>query len=400
MTKCSVRDLDVRGKRILVRVDWNVALHDGVLADDTRIRASLPTLRYLLAQGAAIIVCSHLGRPRGGPDPRLSLAPVAARLGEVLGLPVTLAPDCVGPATADLARALQPGQVLLLENLRFHPEEEANDAAFARRLASLAEAFVQDAFGVVHRAHASTEGVTHFLPSAAGFLLEQELERLSRVLVAGNRPSAVISGGAKVSSKLALLKNLLDKVDVLCIGGAMANTFLVARGLDVGNSLVEPDLVGAAREILAAAEQQGCRILLPVDGVVADGPDGPARARPIIFADEPVPAQQMILDVGPRTLEQFAAALLPMRVVVWNGPLGLCERPPFAGGTTAIARILAGLDAETIVCGGDTVEAVTAIGLAERMSHISTGGGAALELLEGRTLPGVAALADAPARAR
>lgn len=394
MAKRSIRDIEVQGKRALVRVDFNVPLRNGAVAEDTRIRAALPTMQYLLDRGAGVIACSHLGRPEGRVRDDLRLAPVARRLEELLGRPVQMARESVGPEVEAAAKALPPGAVLLLENLRFHAEEEANDPTFARQLARLADLYVNDAFGAAHRAHASTEGVAHLLPSAAGLLMERELERLANVFrpEAGRR--AVISGGAKVSDKLRLLQHLAPQVNVLCIGGAMAHTFLLAQGVPMGASLAEPDLVEDARAILKAAKQHGCELLLPVDGVVAASLETPPRARPVLFAEEEVPEGWMVLDIGPRTVEQFGEALRTADLVVWNGPLGRFENPAYAGGSTAIARLLAELPAETIVCGGETVQVVQEAGVAERMTHISTGGGAALELLEGRTLPGVAALPD------
>ena len=394
MAKRSIRDMEVHGKRALVRVDFNVPLRNGAVAEDTRIRAALPTMQYLLDRGAAVIACSHLGRPEGRVRDDLRLAPVAHRLEELLGRPVQMAGECVGPEVEGAAKALPPGAVLLLENLRFHAEEEANDPTFARQLARLADFYVNDAFGAAHRAHASTEGVAHLLPSGTGLLMERELDRLADVFrpEAGRR--AVISGGAKVSDKLRLLQHLAPQVNVLCIGGAMAHTFLLAQGAPMGASLAEPDLIEDARVILKAAKQNGCEVLLPVDGVVAASLEAPPRARPVLFAEEGVPEGWMVLDIGPRTVEQFGEALRTADVVVWNGPLGRFENPAYAGGSTAIAHLLAELLAETIICGGETVQVVQEAGVAERMTHISTGGGAALELLEGRTLPGVAALPD------
>ena len=394
MAKRSIRDMEVHGKRALVRVDFNVPLRNGAVAEDTRIRAALPTMQYLLDRGAAVIACSHLGRPEGRVRDDLRLAPVAHRLEELLGRPVQMAGECVGPEVEGAAKALPPGAVLLLENLRFHAEEEANDPTFARQLARLADFYVNDAFGAAHRAHASTEGVAHLLPSGTGLLMERELDRLADVFrpEAGRR--AVISGGAKVSDKLRLLQHLAPQVNVLCIGGAMAHTFLLAQGAPMGASLAEPDLIEDARVILKAAKQNGCEVLLPVDGVVAASLEAPPRARPVLFAEEGVPEGWMVLDIGPRTVEQFGEALRTADVVVWNGPLGRFENPAYAGGSTAIAHLLAELPAETIICGGETVQVVQEAGVAERMTHISTGGGAALELLEGRTLPGVAALPD------
>ena len=390
----SVRELDVRGKRVLLRVDFNVPLRDGAIADDSRIRAAIPTIEYLREQGAAVIACSHLGRPRGRREEALRLRPVAARLGELIGTAVETAPDCVGPMVEAQARALAPGQVLLLENLRFHPGEEANDAGFARGLAAAAEVFVNDAFGAAHRAHASTEGVARLLPAAAGLLLAREVEALSSVLQPEAGVRAMISGGAKISDKIGLLRNLVQQVDILCLGGAMAHTFLLAGGVGVGSSLVERDRVDEARAIAAAAEVAKCRLMLPVDGVIAQSADAPPRARPVTFAEEPVVEGWSIFDIGPQTVEQFGAALREAAVVVWNGPLGLFERPAYSGGTRAVAELVAALPARTVVCGGETAQAVREAGVADRIGHVSTGGGAALELLEGRTLPGLAALPE------
>ena len=394
MAKRTVRDLQLREKRVLVRVDFNVPLKDGAVADDTRIRAVLPTLQYLIDEGAAVVVCSHLGRPKGEVREELRLTPVAARLSELLGRGVAMAEDSVGAVVEERARKLKPSELLLLENLRFHAAEEANDRAFAQQLARLADCFVNDAFGAAHRAHASTEGVAHLLDSAAGLLMAEELERLGSLFDADAGRRAVLSGGAKISDKLALLRHLIERVDILCVGGAMAHTFLLARGLPVGDSLVEPDLVGEARAILEAAARRGCVLELPVDGVIAESPEVAPRARPLTFAEEQVQAGWQILDIGPATVERFSAALRPADVIVWNGPLGLFERPAFAGGTMALARVLADLPATTIVCGGETAQAVHLAGVADQISHISTGGGAALELLEGRTLPGVAVLPE------
>ena len=394
MVKRTVRDLPLRGKRVLLRADFNVPLQGGAVADDTRIRAALPTIRYLLGEGAAVVVCAHLGRPRGYVRDELRLAPVAARLSELLSLTVTVAEDSVGASVEKRVRQLRPGDLLLLENLRFHPEEEANAPDFARQLAAFADCFVNDAFGAAHRAHASTEGVARYLDSAAGLLMAEELERLGSVFSAEVGTRAALIGGAKISDKLVLLRRLIERVDILCIGGAMAHTFLLARGLALGASLVEPDLVGEARTVLEAAASRGCILELPIDGVIGQGPDLTPRARPLIFAEEEVESGWQVLDIGPATVERFSEALRPADVIVWNGPLGLFEQPAFAGGTRALARTLAGLSATTVICGGETAQAVHEVGVAERIDHISTGGGAALELLEGRTLPGVAVLPD------
>jgi phosphoglycerate kinase len=374
----SVRELALRGRRVLLRADLNVPLRDGKVADDTRIRASRETLEYLQAQGARVALASHLGRP-GGPTPSLSLAPVAAEL----GLP--LAPDCVGPAVERRVAALRPGEALLLENLRFHPGEERNDPAFARGLARLADAFVNDAFGAAHRAHASTFGIAALVPeSAAGFLLEREVEALERVRDRPERPFVCVVGGAKVSDKLAVLGNLAKHADVLAIGGAMAYTFLLAQGLPVGRSLVERDRVESARRLLESAAE----IVLPVDHVVANSADDASGAHTV----ERIPDQAMGLDLGPRSVEQIRARVQAAKTVFWNGPLGRFEQPPFDRGTRAVAHALAESAAYTVVGGGDSLAAIAAAGVGARISHLSTGGGASLEFLEGRALPGIEAL--------
>jgi phosphoglycerate kinase len=388
----SVRDLDVAGKRVLVRVDFNVPLlPDGSVGDDTRLRASLPTIRYLLEHGAAVMLMSHLGRPKGGPDPKLSLAPVAARLAELLGQPVQFAPDCVGPETAALARALQPGQVLLLENLRFHAEEERNDPAFAQQLAGLADLYVNDAFGAAHRAHASTAAIARLLPSAAGLLMQREIEVLSGLLEAPKKPFGAIIGGAKISSKIGVLEQLLARIDLLVLGGAMANTFLKAQGYAVGASLVEDDQLAVARQTLQTAAQRAVQVILPVDVVIADRFAADAALQ-VVAADEILPGWT-VLDVGPQTVELIRQAVTRCATVLWNGPLGMFEFPAFAGGTLAVAHMLADNPGiVSVVGGGESVAAVEQAGLADRITHVSTGGGASLELLEGKTLPGVAAL--------
>lgn len=390
--KKTIRDIDVAGKRVLVRADLNVPLEDGHVTDDTRIRESLPTIRALLDGGAAVIVCSHLGRPKG-PTPSLSLAPVAARLEELLARPVRFVPACVGDVAEAAARQARPGDVLLLENLRFHSEEEKNDPAFAARLAALADLFVNDAFGAAHRAHASTEGVTHHLPAVAGLLMEEEVRYLSALVASPPKPFAAVVGGAKVSTKIAAIDHLLPKLDILVLGGGMANTFLRANGIDTRASLVEDDQVEVARGILARAAERGVAVHLPVDVVVAErlAADAPART----VAVEAVPEGMMILDIGPRTVERFTAALRDARAILWNGPMGVFELEPFSGGSFALARALANLEATTVVGGGETAAVVARLGLAEEFTHVSTGGGASLEMLEGRTLPGVAALQDA-----
>ena len=390
--KKTVRDIDVAGKRVLLRADLNVPLEHGRVLDDTRIREAVPTIQYLLEHGAAVVACSHLGRPKRI-DPSLSLAPVAARLGELLGQPVPLAPDCVGEKAQHAAAALASGSVMMLENLRFHPEEEEDDPAFARQLASLADIFVNDAFGSAHRAHASTEGVTHYLPAVAGCLMEKEVRYLSRLVTDPPRPFAAVIGGAKVSTKIAAIDHLLPKLDALLLGGGMANTFLKAAGIDVQASLVEPEQAAVAGRILAGARSRGLAVHLPTD-VVAAAQLSESAARVTVAVDA-VPAGYMILDIGPRTIERYTAALGTVRAVVWNGPMGVFEMEPFAHGSFAIARAIAALDATTVVGGGETAAVVAECGLHDRFTHVSTGGGASLEALEGRVLPGVAALMDA-----
>jgi phosphoglycerate kinase len=389
MNKKTVRDIDLKGKRVLVRVDFNVPLKEGRISDDTRIRAALPTIRYLLEQNAAVILMSHLGRPKGKVVPEMSLAPAAEHLSKLLGKPVRQLSDCVGAEVEAAAKALKPGEVVMLENLRFHPEEEKNDPAFSEKLARLGEVYVNDAFGSAHRAHASTEGVAHYLPAVAGFLMEKELEFLGRATENPEHPYIAILGGAKISDKIGVIKNLLGKVDALLIGGGMANTFFKAQGLEVGESLVEEEAVDTARELLAGSAD---KLFLPVDAVVADRFDAEADKK-TVPVDE-VPPGWRILDIGPATVAHFSNRLAPARTVVWNGPMGVFEFPRFAEGTKAIAQVLAGLKAVTVIGGGDSAAAVEQAGLADKMTHISTGGGASLEFLEGITLPGVAALLD------
>ncbi len=389
MNKKTIRDVDVRGKRVLVRVDFNVPLKEGAVADDTRIRAALPTINYLLEQDAALILCSHLGRPKGKVVPEFRLDPVAARLAELLGCPVQKLGNCVGPQVEAAVEAMQMGDVILLENTRFHPEERANDPEFARQLASLADIFVNDAFGAAHRAHASTEGVTHYLPAVAGFLMEKELEFLGQVTESPDHPYVAILGGAKISDKIGVIESLLAKCDRLLIGGGMANTFFKAMGFEVGDSLIEDVAVEMAASLLKRA---GGTLVLPVDVVVADAFDNDARMR-IVAPNEVTPGWR-ILDVGPKTVSTFGSALGGAKTVVWNGPLGVFEMDNFAAGTFAVARLLADLDAITIIGGGDSAAAVRQAGLVDQMSHVSTGGGASLEFLEGKVLPCVEALEE------
>ena len=390
MNKKTIRDIEVRGKRVLVRVDFNVPLKDGIVTDDRRIRAALPTLQYLLDHGAAVVLMSHLGRPKGAPMPEFRMDPVAQRLGELLGRTVLKLDDCVGPQVENAVGAMQPGDVTLLENTRFQPGETKNDPALSERLARLGDVFVSDAFGAAHRAHASTEGVAHHLPAVAGFLMEQELNYLGRALADPERPFLAVLGGAKISDKIGVIDNLLSKVDTLLIGGGMANTFFKAQGYGVGDSLVEDGALDAARALLNSA---GDKLALPVDCVIADRFEAEAEAR-VVPVDQ-VPPGWRILDVGPATVAHFSNRLAAAKTVVWNGPMGVFEFPRFAEGTFAIARALAGLkDATTIIGGGDSAAAVEKSGLANKMSHISTGGGASLEFLEGKELPGVTALLD------
>jgi phosphoglycerate kinase len=390
MNKKTVRDLDVKDKRVLVRVDFNVPLSEGAVSDDTRIRAALPTIQYLLSREATVILCSHLGRPSGEAVDDLRMDPVARRLSELLDRPVAKLDECVGPEVEAAVLAAKPGDVILLENTRFHPEEKKNDPTFAARLAALADLYVNDAFGSAHRAHASTEGVAHHLPAVAGLLMEKELEFLGSALASPARPYIAILGGAKISDKIGVIENLLGQVDALLIGGGMANTFLKADDYDVAESLAEEGSLDTARDLL---ERAGTKLVLPVDVTVADRFDADAFSQVVSAAG--VPPGWRILDIGPRTLELFQERLAGAKTVVWNGPMGVFEFPKFAMGTEAVARMLAALpDAITIIGGGDSAAAVKRTGLADKMSHISTGGGASLEFLEGKTLPGVAALLD------
>ena len=393
MNKKSVRDIDFKDKRVFVRVDYNGPMDKtGNITDDTRIRATLPTLNFLLDQGASLVLAAHLGRPKGGPAPEFSLAPVAARLSSLMGRKVKFSADCVGPVAESAAAALQSGEILMLENLRFHPEEEKNDPAFAKGLAKLADVAVNDAFGVSHRAHASVEGITKFLPMVAGFLMEKELDFLGRAVTNPARPYAAIIGGAKVSDKIGVIANLLTKVDVLLIGGGMANTFFAAQGYNVGKSLVEPDKIPLAKDLIAQAKERGVTLLLPSDVVAADKFAADAAWR--VTTVDSIGAEEMVLDIGPSTGAAFGAALSGAKTIVWNGPMGVFEMDAFAKGTEAVARAVANSNAVSIVGGGDSVAALEKVGLAGSITHISTGGGASLEFLEGKVLPGVAALSD------
>ena len=393
MDKKTVRDLDVAGKKVLVRVDFNVPLNDkGEITDDTRITASLPTIQYLLEQKAAVILMAHLGRPKGQVKPELSLAPVAKHLGKLLGKKILFAPDCVGEAAQAAASKLKPGHILLLENLRFHKEEEKNDMEFAEKLASLADLYVNDGFGVSHRAHASVEGVTHFLPAAAGFLLEKEIQYVGQAVTNPLHPFVAIIGGAKVSDKIGVISNLLDKVDTLLIGGGMANTFLAAQGYKMGKSLFEEDKLDLAKELLAKAKKNKVNMLLPTDLVMAAAfaPDAEHVTEKVKNLNQ----AYMALDIGAETSKAYAEALADAKMIVWNGPMGVFEMDAFCKGTEAVAKAVAKSRATSIVGGGDSVAAIEKLGLAKRITHISTGGGASLEYLEGKVLPGVAALDD------
>ena len=393
MSKLTIAQLDLAKRRVFLRADLNAPLDHGTVTDDTRLRAVVPTIQYAVKAGASVVLASHLGRPKGKATPEFSLRPIAEHLQSLLGQRVDLAPDCVGEATAAQARALPAGQVLLLENLRFHPEEEANDDRFAQALAALADCYVNDAFAAAHRAHASIAAITKYLqPAAAGLLMQQELSALGRILESPDKPLVAILGGAKVSDKLTLVEHLLGRVDALLIGGGMAFTFLRALGHAVGRSLVEPDQLETARRTLDAARRRGVALVLPVDAVVADGLDS-AQGRAVGVRE--IPAGQMGLDIGPNTVARFTEALSGARTIVWNGPMGVFEKKPFAAGTLALAKAIAGSPAFTVIGGGDTVAAVAQAGVAEKIDYISTAGGAFLEFLEGRKLPGVEALTDA-----
>jgi phosphoglycerate kinase len=400
--KLSILDLDVVRKRVFIRVDFNVPLKDGTIEDDTRITATIPTIQYALAHGATAIVASHLGRPKGKPDPKMSLRPVADRLADLLNRPVVFTEDCVGDdvkKAIDQAHASGAG-VVLLENLRFHPEEEKNDAGFSAQLAALADLYVDDAFGAAHRAHASVEGITHHFPqAAAGLLMEEELRHLGHVLESPERPFVTILGGAKVSDKIEVIENMLGRVDRLIIGGAMAYTFLKARGLPVGRSLVEDDKLDAARKIEQDAAARGVALLLPTDHVVTDKIE-PGTAHEVLSIEDARIGDRMGVDIGPLTAEAYARAIGGAKTVVWNGPMGVFELEAFAAGTNAVARAVAAVQGTTIVGGGDSIAAINKAGVAGQITHISTGGGASLEFLEGRELPGVTVLLDRPAPAR
>jgi len=394
VAKLTIRDIDVRGRRVFLRVDFNVPIKGGRITDDTRIAASLPTIRHALDQGATVLCASHLGRPKGKPNPEMSLRPVAARLAELLNRPVVFAEDCVGEPARSAVRQAGDNGLVLLENLRFHPEEEKNDPAFAKQLAALADVYVNDAFGSAHRAHASTEGIVHHVKtSAAGLLMAAEIEYLGRALGNPERPFVAVLGGAKVSDKLEVIQNLLARVDALVIGGAMAYTFFHARGVPVGRSLVEPDLAEAARDIERRAKDRGLDLELPLDHVVTETIDGSAAHETLGVGDAAI-GGRMGVDIGPRTIGRYRDRIASAKTVVWNGPMGVFEVEAFSRGTTEVARAVAGVQGTTIIGGGDSIAAVNKAGVADRLTHISTGGGASLEFLGGRTLPGVAALPD------
>ena len=393
MEKKSIKDISVSNKKVFIRVDYNVPMDkEGNITEDTRIRATLPTLQYLLDQDAAIIIASHLGRPKGVVVPELSLVPVAKRLSALLGKEIAVAPDCVGPAVEQMAHQLHPGQILMLENLRFHKAEEKNDPVFSKQLASLADIAVNDAFGVSHRAHASVEGITKFLPTVAGLLMEKEIIFLGQTVANPVHPFVAIIGGAKVSDKIGVIENLLKKVDTLIIGGGMANTFLAAEGYNIGKSLLEADKVDLARTLIKTAQQGGVKLLLPTDVVIAD--KFAADAQHKVVAVNAIDKEWMALDIGPKTGAVYAAALKDAKTVVWNGPMGVFEMDAFANGTETVAKAVAASGATSIVGGGDSIAALEKTGLSDKITHISTGGGASLEFLEGKVLPGIAALAD------
>ena len=394
MPKKNIENVQVEGKRVLLRVDFNVPLDvkTGGISDDSRIRASLPTIKYLVDHGARVIICSHLGRPKGRVVEELRMGPIAERLSQLVNVPVGVVSDCVGEEVEARVRTLKEGDILVLENLRFHPEEEANDPDFARRLAALADVYVNDAFGTAHRAHASTVGVARHLPAVAGFLLNRELAVMGKLLHNPERPAACLMGGAKVGDKMELMQSMLSWVDILLIGGGMAATFLKAQGYEVGPSMAEDDKLGLAENLLKEARARGLRFLLPVDAVVTEEIKAGASTRMVLIAD--IPSGARIADIGPETVSLFCRELAGCRTILWNGPMGIYEIPEFAEGTRSLARFLSTLDASTVIGGGSTAEAVQEMGLSDRMTHVSTGGGASLSFLEGTSLPGVEALLD------
>ena len=387
MNKKTVKDIDLKNKRVLMRVDFNVPMADGKVTDDKRIKAALPTIKYVLEQGASLLLMSHLGRPKGGPDAEFSLRAASEALAALLGIPVQMAPDCVGPEVEKMAKELKAGDVLMLENTRFHKGEEKNDLDLAKQMASLGDVYVNDAFGSAHRAHSSTEGIARFLPAVSGFLMEQELEYLGRAVANPVHPYIAILGGAKISDKILVVETLLSKCDKLIIGGGMANTFLAAQGLNMQDSLVEAESLELAKTIFAKSSD---KMILPVDAIIADKFDAEANTQTVDV--DKIPAGWRMLDVGPKTLELYKTSLDGVKLVVWNGPVGVFEMPKFAEGTFALARMLAESGAITVIGGGDSASAVKKAGVAKQMTHVSTGGGASLEFLEGKELPGVAAL--------
>ncbi len=389
MNKKTVKDIDLKNKRVLMRVDFNVPMADGKVTDDKRIKAALPTIKYVLEQGASLLLMSHLGRPKGGPDAEFSLRAASEALAALLGIPVQMAPDCVGPEVEKMAKELKAGEVLMLENTRFHKGEEKNDLDLAKQMASLGDVYVNDAFGSAHRAHSSTEGIARFLPAVSGFLMEQELEYLGRAVANPVHPYIAILGGAKISDKILVVETLLSKCDKLIIGGGMANTFLAAQGINMQDSLVEAESLELAKTIFAKSSD---KIILPVDAIIADKFDAEANTQTVDV--DKIPAGWRMLDVGPKTLELYKTSLDGVKLVVWNGPVGVFEMPKFAEGTFALARMLAESGAITVIGGGDSASAVKKAGVAKQMTHVSTGGGASLEFLEGKELPGVAALLD------
>jgi phosphoglycerate kinase len=389
MNKKTVKDIDLKGKRVFMRVDFNVPMAEGKVTDDKRIKAALPTIKYCLEQGASLLLASHLGRPKGGPDPEFSLRAASEVLAGHLGIPVKMAPDCVGPEVEAMAKELKTGEVVMLENTRFHKGEEKNDLELAKQMAALADVYVNDAFGSAHRAHSSTEGIARFLPAVSGFLMEQELEYLGKAVANPEHPYIAILGGAKISDKILVVETLASKCDKLIIGGGMANTFLAAQGLNMQDSLVEADAIETAKTLLG---KFGGKLVLPVDAVIADKFDAEANSQ-VVDVDK-IPAGWRMLDVGSKTLELYKRELSGAKLIVWNGPVGVFEMPKFAEGTFALAKLLAESGATTVIGGGDSASAVKKAGVAKQMTHVSTGGGASLEFLEGKELPGVAALND------